>query len=72
MKFLKCPKCNDMIALRPWIKQCHCGKVSGRYLDDDKTTEIVGECAVLSVNNSDFFTIPEPNKYIKRQAVVWQ
>jgi len=58
MKLIKCPDCDDIVAMRPWTKQCKCGKVKGRYTDNNITLEVQGKPVVLGINNSDFFTIP--------------
>ena len=65
MKLIKCPDCDDMVAMRPWTKQCQCGRCKGKYQDNGITLEVQGKPMVYGVNNSDFFSIPYPSDSVK-------
>ncbi len=66
MKFLKCRKCGDLVALRLWDKNCKCGSSWGVFLADNRTASVSGDCIVLGFPNDQFFEIKEPNEFIKR------
>jgi len=70
MKLLKCTVCQDMVAVRPWSKSCHCKQSKGLYLDNNETIQVEGPCIVLGFPNSYFFTINEPNPSVMRKEVV--
>ena len=57
MKMIKCPKCDDMVALRPWRKSCKCGFIYGKYLDDGKTVMVSRSSIVLGMPNWQIFKI---------------
>lgn len=33
MKLIYCPKCQDIVRLMSWTRQCICGAAKGRYVD---------------------------------------
>ena len=46
MKLIVCTECWDVFKLDFEIRNCKCGKCSGRYLDDGVHSEYRGETAV--------------------------
>lgn len=66
MKFLKCRECNDLVALRTWLKTCKCVKCGGIFLEDGMTVKVFGPCIVLGFPNQLFFEIEEPDEFVRR------
>lgn len=55
MKLVLCIKCEGIFILKRDLRQCHCGKSQGRYLEDNLTAEVSGEHAVpLAFSNDSF------------------
>lgn len=54
MKLLFCSNCGDVFSLRTQhTRQCECGEVLGRYIDD-LNVEVMGGPIVLGFNNQSF------------------
>jgi len=68
MKLIKCLDCGDMVALRPWFKECKCGSSAGFYLED-KTIAVSGNCKILGVPNDCMFEIPRDNEFVSYKGV---
>jgi len=58
MKLIKCPKCSDLIALRPWRKSCKCGLCYGMYLGNGSKVMVSRESLVFGMPNNELFEIP--------------
>jgi len=56
VKLLFCRECNDVIRIVPEdIRECQCGKVKGRYLEDGYHAEYSGDEAIpVAFLNSSF------------------
>ncbi len=53
MKLLLCVECSDVFSLRHFSRSCHCGLISGEYVDD-VNAEVTGNPIVLGFNNQSF------------------
>ena len=51
MKLIRCPLCNDIVALTSWRKSCKCGSVYGKYIDNLRAKVSPG--AILMAADSD-------------------
>jgi hypothetical protein len=55
MKLLFCKKCGDMFSLRLEHKECVCGKVGGRYLDELHANFYGVSAVPIGIDNSSLF-----------------
>ncbi len=55
MKLINCPVCNDVVCLSPnRTRECECGHVAGKYLEDRVTAVISKDAIVFGIDNNGF------------------
>ena len=59
MKLLNCQSCNDIVALHTQMRECLCGKSSGRYQPDGLKAVYQGPARILGMRNSQYsYAVP--------------
>lgn len=53
MKLLLCLDCADVVKMNAQLRQCQCGKSSGRYLDDGSTVEQTRGSISIALHNQE-------------------
>jgi hypothetical protein len=54
MKLLFCKKCSDTFNLRKKHKECECGAIGGRYLDDKNAVYYGDKASAFAIDNYSF------------------
>jgi hypothetical protein len=55
MKLIACQKCKDLISLvNEHTRQCFCGEIAGKYLDDNITAVVSSNAIVVGIDNYGF------------------